>query len=88
MPPVPRVFKCQWKGCLSLNDFRREADLLRHLKTIHISPAGYPCLLGNCNKVFGRKDHLQQHQRRRHRDALAMECAALTGSTEALEGLV
>ncbi|KAL4904743.1 hypothetical protein BDW74DRAFT_154507 [Aspergillus multicolor] len=62
------VFQCKWEGCLTLNPFRREGDLIRHLKTIHISPARYPCLLKNCTKVFRRKDHLLQHQKRRHPD--------------------
>ncbi|KAL2847917.1 hypothetical protein BJX68DRAFT_239056 [Aspergillus pseudodeflectus] len=60
------LFKCKYKGCRSSISFLTEAALIRHLKNIHISPAAYPCLENHCERVFGRKDHLKQHIRRRH----------------------
>ncbi|KAL4913339.1 hypothetical protein BDW62DRAFT_167153 [Aspergillus aurantiobrunneus] len=57
---------CKWDGCESTTYFRREADLWRHIRTIHISPRAYPCPEKKCLRAFGRKDHLDQHTRRRH----------------------
>ncbi|KAL2813341.1 hypothetical protein BDW59DRAFT_167524 [Aspergillus cavernicola] len=59
-------FQCKWEGCTSISHFARAIDLIRHIKTIHISPKAYPCLVKNCGKAFGRRDHLQEHTRRRH----------------------
>lgn len=62
--PSPPTFECKWRGCRSATRFSSEGDLVRHLKSIHISPEAYPCR--ECGKSFGRKDHLRDHQRRRH----------------------
>ncbi|KAL2841152.1 hypothetical protein BJY01DRAFT_14478 [Aspergillus pseudoustus] len=67
MAPGSSTFKpkqCQWEGCTSRTLFRRENDLLRHLRTIHIAPSAFRCL--DCSKAFGRKDHLQNHRRKIH----------------------
>ncbi|KAL4789162.1 hypothetical protein BDV19DRAFT_395302 [Aspergillus venezuelensis] len=61
------IYRCRWEGCTSATLFRREADLMRHLKTIHVSPQAYHCPVFNCDRVFGRKDHVNQHVNRRHR---------------------
>ncbi|RAH55458.1 hypothetical protein BO85DRAFT_401386 [Aspergillus piperis CBS 112811] len=61
----PPIFECKWRGCSSSTRFSTEGDLVRHLKSIHISPDAYSCLV--CGQSFGRKDHLRDHQRRRHR---------------------
>ncbi|XRM37956.1 hypothetical protein ABZX51_001399 [Aspergillus tubingensis] len=60
----PPTFECKWEGCSSSTRFSTEGDLVRHLKSIHISPDAYSCLV--CGQSFGRKDHLRYHQRRRH----------------------
>ncbi|KAL2835417.1 hypothetical protein BJY01DRAFT_223687 [Aspergillus pseudoustus] len=62
-----RSFECKWRGCKSSRPFRRETDLIRHLRTIHISPAAFVCPEGSCGKPFGRRDHLMEHLKRRHR---------------------
>ncbi|KAJ0419579.1 hypothetical protein BJY00DRAFT_154381 [Aspergillus carlsbadensis] len=62
----PSVFRCKWAGCRSSRQFRREGDLVRHLRTIHISPAAFVCPYTECEKSFGRRDHLSEHVRRRH----------------------
>lgn len=58
--------QCRWENCTSKNCFRREADLMRHIKTIHVSPRAHECPVSNCGRCFGRKDHLGQHKKRRH----------------------
>ncbi|KAL5051306.1 hypothetical protein BDW71DRAFT_202493 [Aspergillus fruticulosus] len=57
------VFRCEWKGCRSATVFGREADLIRHLKSVHIARDAYTCPEPNCDKRFGRKDHLKAHQK-------------------------
>ncbi|KAL5042382.1 hypothetical protein BDW71DRAFT_211229 [Aspergillus fruticulosus] len=64
-------FQCKWQGCDSSHRFKRENDLIRHIRTIHISPDAWPCLMNNCGMAFGRKDHLIQHNKRRHNRAKA-----------------
>ncbi|KAL2826583.1 hypothetical protein BJY01DRAFT_229612 [Aspergillus pseudoustus] len=64
--PRHQSLQCRWEGCNSSTIFRREADILRHLKTIHVSPKAYPCPEWGCNKAFGRKDHLRAHRRKCH----------------------
>ncbi|KAL3470116.1 hypothetical protein BJX99DRAFT_240108 [Aspergillus californicus] len=69
-PPGPLLYQCRWQGCRSTTLFRREHDLLRHLKSIHIRPDAYVCDIGGCRQTFGRRDHLLQHRRRRHLTSL------------------
>ncbi|KAL4878098.1 hypothetical protein BJY04DRAFT_221454 [Aspergillus karnatakaensis] len=64
--PTGAVFRCKWEGCQSSTSFRREPDLIRHLKSIHIRPDAYACQFDGCTKAYGRKDHLQEHMRRAH----------------------
>ncbi|KAK1147626.1 hypothetical protein N8T08_000968 [Aspergillus melleus] len=60
-----KVFKCRWVGCLEKrNHFRREVELMRHIKTIHVSPQAYQC--DECNMFFNRRDNLEAHARRVH----------------------
>ncbi|OJJ03870.1 hypothetical protein ASPVEDRAFT_762734 [Aspergillus versicolor CBS 583.65] len=63
----PPVFQCKWQGCRSSASFRRQVDLIRHLKTIHIAPDAYPCREPNCGVAFGRKDHLKAHSKMHHK---------------------
>ncbi|KAL2785417.1 hypothetical protein BJX66DRAFT_314935 [Aspergillus keveii] len=58
--------QCQWKNCSSSTVFQREGDLIRHLKTIHISPNAFPCPEPECPRAFGRNDHLKNHMRTMH----------------------
>ncbi|KAL2785401.1 hypothetical protein BJX66DRAFT_314911 [Aspergillus keveii] len=60
------AFRCQWAGCRSFRQFHRVGDLIRHLRTIHISPAAFVCPHCECGKSFGRRDHLTEHVKRRH----------------------
>ncbi|KAL2783402.1 hypothetical protein BJX66DRAFT_318566 [Aspergillus keveii] len=65
-PHTERTLRCGWRGCRSPTVFRRESDLIRHLKTVHISPKAYPCTKPGCDMAFGRRDHLKSHQITRH----------------------
>ncbi|KAL4746649.1 hypothetical protein BDW72DRAFT_184536 [Aspergillus terricola var. indicus] len=55
------VSQCKWIGCRSSTPFIREADLIRHLRSVHIAPNAFFCDQHNCGKRFGRKDHLKAH---------------------------
>lgn len=61
----PRKLRCEWKGCTSPFTFRREADLMRHINTIHVNPRAYAC--PDCGSRFARKDNLQSHMMRHHK---------------------
>ncbi|PWY73112.1 hypothetical protein BO94DRAFT_538996 [Aspergillus sclerotioniger CBS 115572] len=60
-PPGP--FQCKWEGCHYSGYFSREADLIRHLRMLHINPRAHRCW---CGTVFNRRDNLQDHARRHH----------------------
>ncbi|OJJ01299.1 hypothetical protein ASPVEDRAFT_82824 [Aspergillus versicolor CBS 583.65] len=63
--PCPRrLYKCEWRDCHTPGQFHRELDLVRHIRTVHISPDKYRC--DSCGKAFGRKDHLNGHRKKRH----------------------
>ncbi|KAE8356033.1 hypothetical protein BDV28DRAFT_145535 [Aspergillus coremiiformis] len=61
-----RHLRCRWEGCTFTRAFNRDADLVRHLKTIHISPRSYRCTVDGCFKSFNREDRLNDHKLRVH----------------------
>ncbi|KAE8306933.1 hypothetical protein BDV41DRAFT_585101 [Aspergillus transmontanensis] len=58
--------RCRWEGCTSTRCFNREADLVRHVRTIHIAPQSYRCDVDGCFKLFNRGDNLNDHKLRVH----------------------
>ena len=64
--PAPPRFSCKWEGCQYPRPFGREADLVRHLKTVHINPGAYICPELGCGKPCSRKDNLEAHRQRVH----------------------
>jgi hypothetical protein len=58
---------CKWEGCKYEGSFRRVADLLRHIRTVHISPGSYTCPVAGCLKSFNRRDNLEAHVQRIHK---------------------
>ncbi|PYI09416.1 hypothetical protein BO78DRAFT_38605 [Aspergillus sclerotiicarbonarius CBS 121057] len=58
--------RCEWKDCVYKNVFNRPADLIRHLKTMHVTPHSFRCDIQGCNKTFSRKDNLMEHKLRVH----------------------
>ncbi|OGM49575.1 hypothetical protein ABOM_001657 [Aspergillus bombycis] len=60
------VQRCKWEGCTSTKIFNREADLVRHVRTIHIAPRSYRCNVDGCFKSFNRGDNLKEHMFRVH----------------------
>ncbi|RAO69341.1 uncharacterized protein BHQ10_005353 [Talaromyces amestolkiae] len=63
--PAP-TFECKWEGCNYPGTFKREHELIRHLRTIHITPLAHHCPVEGCDKVCNRDDNLLQHMRNRH----------------------
>ncbi|KAB8264686.1 hypothetical protein BDV32DRAFT_117399 [Aspergillus pseudonomiae] len=69
--PQPRdngtaLFQCGWKDCTYDGTFGREAELIRHVKLLHVSPRSYECRMPGCGRVFNRRDNLFDHRRRAH----------------------
>ncbi|KAB8217993.1 hypothetical protein BDV33DRAFT_131518 [Aspergillus novoparasiticus] len=58
--------RCRWEGCTSTRCFNREADLLRHVRYIHIAPRSYQCDVDGCFRSFNRGDNLKDHKLRVH----------------------
>ncbi|KAB8252807.1 hypothetical protein BDV35DRAFT_386853 [Aspergillus flavus] len=61
------ILRCRWEGCTSRRHFNREADLVRHIKTLHIAPRSYKCVVGDCSKTYNRGDNLKEHMLKVHR---------------------
>jgi hypothetical protein len=59
-------FRCRWEGCTYTGTFSRETTLLRHIRSMHISPAKFPCSFPKCRRTFGRKDQFRAHMRSVH----------------------
>ncbi|KAJ5701223.1 hypothetical protein N7488_008771 [Penicillium malachiteum] len=59
----PTELRCYWEGCQYTGSFSSEGALVSHLKSLHISTASYKCPVSGCDKTFGRKDRLMDHQR-------------------------
>jgi hypothetical protein len=66
-PEKQSAFICKWENCTSTHDFRREIDLMRHMKTIQVAPQAFLCQTYLCGKAFSRKDKLRYHMSRVHR---------------------
>ncbi|KNG91508.1 hypothetical protein ANOM_000048 [Aspergillus nomiae NRRL 13137] len=60
------LFRCGWKDCTYDGTFGREAELMRHVKLLHVSPRSYECRMLGCGRVFNRRDNLLDHRRRAH----------------------
>jgi hypothetical protein len=62
--------RCPEPGCISTTLFTRNADLLRHISSVHHRSNLYPCPEEGCerkgNRSFTRKDHLTEHLRTYH----------------------
>jgi len=65
-PGQTLVIQCKWEGCQYGGSFARVADLLRHLKTVHILPGYFLCPITTCGRLFNRKDNAIAHHRRQH----------------------
>lgn len=57
-----KIFRCAVEDCKMR--FSRQGDLKRHSKK-HL-PGEHPCTFPSCDKVFYRKDKLQQHWEKKH----------------------
>jgi hypothetical protein len=57
---------CKWEGCEYDGFFGREDDLLRHVRSVHVSRSSYLCPARECSKSFNRKDNRDAHFRRLH----------------------
>ncbi|THC87030.1 hypothetical protein EYZ11_013524 [Aspergillus tanneri] len=67
---VRQALRCRWDGCTYRRHFNREADLVRHVKTKHISPRCHKCAVKSCTKSFNREDNLRHHMARVHQRPL------------------
>ncbi|MCJ1270680.1 hypothetical protein MMC22_010577 [Lobaria immixta] len=59
--------RCKWDNCSSTSSFKREEELVRHVKIYHISPTRYICDAPGCGKEVYRQDKMEEHVRKHHR---------------------
>ncbi|KAI9035910.1 uncharacterized protein KD926_002626 [Aspergillus affinis] len=57
---------CQWKNCTHTRPFNRKEDVLRHVKSIHLSIKPYKCGARGCLKSFSRRDKIKEHIVKNH----------------------
>ncbi|PYI19598.1 hypothetical protein BO99DRAFT_137642 [Aspergillus violaceofuscus CBS 115571] len=60
------TLQCDWRGCDTHPTFNRAADLWRHIKHLHLSPASHVCWIDGCGRSFNRPDNLTEHALRVH----------------------
>ncbi|OQE32086.1 hypothetical protein PENSTE_c001G07728 [Penicillium steckii] len=58
----PKSFLCDWPNCTRREPFSTKGSLTRHRKTQHTDGPTLKCPKG-CDKLFRRKDNLDQHLR-------------------------
>jgi hypothetical protein len=66
---------CLWQGCTYTGYFQRQAELLRHVKHVHIYRRSFPCPVEGCSSCFNRRDNLQVHLNRTHGGAVRLRGA-------------
>ncbi|KAJ5656936.1 Zinc finger C2H2 [Penicillium longicatenatum] len=57
-----RSWVCKWENCRK--PFKSKGALMRHIDTQHIAPRSFKCQ--SCNRLFSRKDNMEEHIRRIH----------------------
>ena len=63
----PELPECNWKACTyNKRTFRRLPDLERHVYKTHIEPGMHQCPVVGCEKVYNRRDTLNNHYKRHH----------------------
>ncbi|PYI09423.1 hypothetical protein BO78DRAFT_415700 [Aspergillus sclerotiicarbonarius CBS 121057] len=60
-PPAPAPLRCEWRGCTYFHTFNRHADLLRHVKNLHVTPRSYACPI--CDRRFNQSYNMRNHIR-------------------------
>ncbi|KAJ5232398.1 hypothetical protein N7468_005354 [Penicillium chermesinum] len=55
--------ECKWEGCTYKGNFGSRGALERHVKALHTNTQEFKC--PDCDFVNGRRDKLQEHQRRK-----------------------
>ncbi|RAL17379.1 uncharacterized protein BO97DRAFT_439320 [Aspergillus homomorphus CBS 101889] len=59
---------CQWSGCRTEATFRRQVDLWRHIRHLHLSPRSIICPHQSCGRVFNRDANLREHLSHIHQE--------------------
>lgn len=63
------TLQCEWQGCTYSKPFSRTGDLVRHIKSAHLTRGQYHCPFKAGCKPFNRKDNLAAHIQTRHKAA-------------------
>ncbi|OJJ84760.1 uncharacterized protein ASPGLDRAFT_81989 [Aspergillus glaucus CBS 516.65] len=63
------TLQCKWQGCTYSKPFSRTGDLVRHIKSAHLTRGQYHCPFKAGCKPFNRKDNLAAHIQTRHKAA-------------------
>ncbi|RAK96519.1 C2H2-type zinc finger protein [Aspergillus ibericus CBS 121593] len=53
--------RCEWRGCTYRNTFNRPADLIRHVRNLHVAPRSFACYM--CGRRFNQAYNLRNHMR-------------------------
>ncbi|RPD80900.1 hypothetical protein L226DRAFT_124011 [Lentinus tigrinus ALCF2SS1-7] len=64
--PKPKIHPCDWTGCRAA--FGRNADMVRHRKTVHQHIKEYICGHPHCRKAFSQQASLKTHIRTHTRE--------------------
>lgn len=67
LPRAPLV--CGWMNCKRPRPFTNEGTLIRHIRTQHINPRSVECPKQGCSSLFSRKENMEDHVHRVHKDS-------------------
>lgn len=81
-----RPYKCGFADCpFTTKGFGSEGELRRHVNSVH-KRLNVPCPVPGCSYSCARKDNLQGHIKRRHKDRIPEDSATLQGSRNSPAG--
>ncbi|RDX53883.1 hypothetical protein OH76DRAFT_1161354 [Lentinus brumalis] len=56
---MPKIVPCNWPECEAA--FSRKADMVRHLRAVHLNIKNFECPYEDCPRVFAQKSSLTSH---------------------------
>lgn len=80
-----RPYKCEFADCPHTKGFGSRGELKRHMNSVH-NRLNLPCPVPACSYSCARKDNLQDHVNRQHKDRMPEDPATLLGDRNSPAG--
>lgn len=80
-----RPYKCESANCLHTKGFGSKGELKRHINSVH-KQTNLLCPVADCSYSCARKDNLQDHINRQHKDRIPEDPATPQGDRNSPPG--